>query len=200
MRGRRGGFGGGFGGGRGNRGGFGGGRGYRGGFGGGRGNRGGFGGGRGNRGGRYIPRNQGEEQVQNEGGNLSPYMRRGRGGFGRQNNVSRTPSKTTLYVSNLPFSVDNNRLSDIFKDLKISKAYVVIDRNGRSKGFGFVDFENEDDQKEALTKAENFEIDGRKLKVNIALTGIRNSFQKTEDNNNNNTSNSSTSSHVKTSD
>jgi len=50
---------------------------------------------------------------------------------------------------------------------------VVKNRNGRSKGFGFVEFANEDDQKVALTAAEKFEVDTRKLIVKIALTENR---------------------------
>jgi len=101
--------------------------------------------------------------------------RRGRGGggprgFGRQNNAPRTPSKTTLFVANLPFALDDQGLNDLFKDLKVTKAHVVKNRNGRSKGFGFVEFTNEEDQKTALTAAEKFEVDTRKLIVKIALT------------------------------
>jgi len=150
-------------------------RGRRGGRGG---NRGGFG-----RGGfrRYRPRNenQGEDQppLQNQGGSEGPVNppRRGRGGprsFPRQNNESRTPSKTTLFVANLPFAVDDTGLAETFKDFKISKAHVVKFRN-RSKGFGFVEFENEEDQKAALVVGEKLEVDGRKLFVNIALTENR---------------------------
>jgi len=153
-------------------------RGRRGGRGG---NRGGFGRGR-----RYRPRtdNQGGEQTSENppSGNVgnSPqnsFPRRGRPAsrpFERRQNTEtvRTPSKVTLFVANLPFSVDDNRLLEIFKDLKISKAHVIKNRN-RSKGFGFVDFENEEDQKAALIAAEKFEVDGRKLIVNIALTEDR---------------------------
>jgi len=145
--------------------------GYRGGY---RGYRGGFGG----RGRRYRPRTQlGEQQegLQNTEGTRPP--RRGRGGprpvFGRQNLESRTPSKTTLFVANLPFSVDDKGLSDIFGKFTISKAHVVTLRNGRSKGFGFVEFVTEDDQKAALAAVENLEVGERRLIVNIALTENR---------------------------
>jgi RNA recognition motif-containing protein len=123
---------------------------------------------------RYRPRNQGEGGP--GGGNAPPPRRGGRGGgrggYGVRggNNAPRTPSKTTLFVANLPFATDDGGLSDLFKDLHITKAHVVKNRNGRSKGFGFVEFENEDDQKSALTAAEKFEVDNRKLIVKIALT------------------------------
>jgi len=147
------------------------------------------GGGFGYRGGRrYRPRNPAGEQqdgLQNAEGRRGP-PRRGRGGprvFERQNLDSRTPSKTTLFVANLPFAIDDPGLSDVFKDLKITKAHVVRLRNGRSKGFGFVEFENEEDQKAALVVAEKFEVDGRKLIVNIALTENRRPERREDENN-----------------
>jgi len=135
---------------------------------------------------RYRPRTQGGEQqdgYQNPEGGAPPRRGRGPRVFGRQNLENRTQSKTTLFVANLPFSVDDVGLEEIFKDLKISKAHVVRIRNGRSKGFGFVEFENEEDQKEALVVAEKFEVEGRKLIVNIALTENRKPRDRREENN-----------------
>jgi len=167
------------------------------------GNRGGYYNMRGGGGNRYRPRaeNQGEDQpLQNPGDEapLNSYPRRGRGGPRgrgrprgppyRQNNESRTQSKTTLFVANLPFSVDDNGLADIFKDFKISKAHVVKYRN-RSKGFGFVEFENEEDQKAAQIIGEKLEVEGRKLIVNIALTENRKPRDEASNNNNNNNNN-----------
>jgi len=83
---------------------------------------------------------------------------------------NRTPSSTTLFVANLPFALDDAGLSGLFKDLKVSKAHVVKNRNGRSKGFGFVEFDNEADQRAALTAAEKLVADQRELIVKIALT------------------------------
>jgi len=54
--------------------------------------------------------------------------------------------------------------------LKVSKAHVVKNRNGRSKGFGFVEFDNDADQRAALTAAEKLVVDQRELIVKIALT------------------------------
>jgi len=111
----------------------------------------------------------------NAGASGAPPRRGGRGprgNFGRPNPAA-TPSKTTLFVANLPFALEDQGLADLFKDLHITKAHVVKNRNGRSKGFGFVEFDSEDNQNSALTAAENFESDGRKLIVKIALTENR---------------------------
>jgi len=49
----------------------------------------------------------------------------------------------------------------------------VKKRSGRSKGFGFVEFDNEGDQQKALTALNNKQIEGRELVVKVALTENR---------------------------
>jgi RNA recognition motif-containing protein len=73
-------------------------------------------------------------------------------------------------VANLPFGLDDEGLSKLFKDQKVTKAHVVKNRNGRSKGFGFVEFDNEADQKTALDASSKLSAEGRELIVKIALT------------------------------
>jgi len=144
--------------------------------------RGGFRGGYyGGRGRRYRPRNdaqdsQGQEQSTQGGG---PPPRRGRGG--PRLNDPRTPSKNTLFVANLPFTMDDSRLLDIFKEYHSTSAHVVRDRNDRSKGFGFVEFETEEDQKAALNASENLpEVENRRLIARIALIDPRREGEKKE--------------------
>jgi len=83
------------------------------------------------------------------------------------NNENREPSSSMIYVSNLPFSVDDKGLSQIFTGYKVNKAYVALRRNGRSKGFGFVDFSSNEDQQKAL-KLNGHEVEGRPLTIQIA--------------------------------
>jgi len=47
---------------------------------------------------------------------------------------------------------------------------VVVKRNQRSKGFGFVEFKNAEDQQKALQAMDKKEVAGRALIVKIALT------------------------------
>jgi RNA recognition motif-containing protein len=108
-------------------------------------------------------------------------FRGGRGGFrggrGGAQYVSkrttpapdRAPSTTTLFVANLPFAIDDAGLKDIFKETKVKSAHVVKRRNQRSKGFGFVEFENEADQKDALDKINKKVVEGRELSIRVAL-------------------------------
>jgi len=82
----------------------------------------------------------------------------------------RTASPNTLFVANLPFSVDDTGLAEIFAGLNLKTAHVVRKRNNRSKGFGFVEFNNADDQAKALQAVDKKKVQERELIVKAALT------------------------------
>jgi RNA recognition motif-containing protein len=84
----------------------------------------------------------------------------------------KTPSSTTLFVANLPFAVTDEGLADIFAEFKshLKNAHVVRKINGRSKGFGFVEFDTAESQNAALKAIDKKTIEGRELSVKIALT------------------------------
>lgn len=77
--------------------------------------------------------------------------------------------KNKLFVGSLPWSVDSTALQDLFSQFgEISEAIVITDREtGRSKGFGFVTFVNEQSAKDAL-KLDGTELEGRTIVVNMA--------------------------------
>jgi len=80
------------------------------------------------------------------------------------------PSKTHVFVANLPFSIDDDGLKEIFKDYNVTSAHVVHRRTGRSKGFGFVELANEEEQRKALEGLKNVESEGRVLVIKVALS------------------------------
>lgn len=86
-------------------------------------------------------------------------------------NDQKEESKTTLFVANLPFALDDDTFGKVFSEdnLKFKAAHVVKKRNGRSKGYGFVEFDTEEDQKKALDKINKKFVEGRELTVKIAL-------------------------------
>jgi RNA recognition motif-containing protein len=89
---------------------------------------------------------------------------------------NRTPSKTTLFVANLPFKLDDEEFGKLLKDssLNFKTAHVVRNtRSQRSKGFGFIEFENEQDQQKALAALNNKTVDERQLVVKVALTELK---------------------------
>jgi len=75
-----------------------------------------------------------------------------------------------IYVGNLPFTVDSEKLKELFASFgDIEEAVVISDKfSGRSKGFGFVTFSKEEDAKKAIKEMNDKEVEGRNLKVNEA--------------------------------
>ena len=75
-----------------------------------------------------------------------------------------------LYVGNLAYSVNNETLIGLFSEFgAVTSAKVMMDRDtGRSKGFGFVEMDNEAQAKAAIDGTNGKSVDGRSLTVNIA--------------------------------
>lgn len=83
------------------------------------------------------------------------------------------PSKTTIFVANLPFSLDDEGLRAVFKDYKVKTAKVILRRaSGRSKGFGFVELEDEAEQQKVLA-AGPYVSEERELNLKVALADER---------------------------
>ena len=57
-----------------------------------------------------------------------------------------------IYVGNMPYTVTSEDLSDMFKEHGgVEEATVIMDRDtGRSKGFGFVEMQNNSDADPSL--------------------------------------------------
>ena len=75
-----------------------------------------------------------------------------------------------LFVGGLPYSTSNDELQDLFAAHgTVASAVVINDREtGRSKGFGFVEFEDDNEAKEAIKALDGSELGGRKIIVNEA--------------------------------
>ena len=76
-----------------------------------------------------------------------------------------------LFVGNLPFAMTDADLNTIFSAHgTVTSANIVIDKfSKRSKGFGFVEFENEEDAAKAMEALNNSEQMGRNIAVKEAL-------------------------------
>ena len=55
-----------------------------------------------------------------------------------------------------------------FSEFNAKSAHVAVRRNGRSLGFGFVEFNNAQDQKNALDALDQSEVNGRVVTIKIA--------------------------------
>ena len=75
-----------------------------------------------------------------------------------------------IYVGNLPFSMDDDSLLELFKQHgEVVSATVVTDRDtGRSRGFGFVEMADSGDANKAIEATNGVEVDSRALTVNEA--------------------------------
>lgn len=76
-----------------------------------------------------------------------------------------------LYVGNLSSSVEENELAKLFGDFKsLMSTKVIKDKNsGLSRGFAFVEFEDNKDGQEAIEKFNNYEFHNMTLKVSEAI-------------------------------
>jgi len=75
-----------------------------------------------------------------------------------------------LYVGNLSYNITNQQLEELFAPFgQVKSAQVVMDRDtGRSKGFGFVEYNDANQARAAIDGMNLKEIDGRSLTVNEA--------------------------------
>lgn len=75
-----------------------------------------------------------------------------------------------IYVGNLSYGVTDDNLREVFEAYgEVSSAKVITDKySGRSKGFGFVEMDNDAEGNAAIEQLDGAEIDGRSVKVNEA--------------------------------
>ena len=75
-----------------------------------------------------------------------------------------------LFIGSLAYATTDDSLKAFFEQIgEVSSARVITDRDsGRSKGFGFVEFENEDDNQKAVDQLDGKELDGRAINVGLA--------------------------------
>lgn len=79
-------------------------------------------------------------------------------------------TKNKLFVGNLPYSVKDESLAEIFSEAgEVTEARVVFDKfSGRSRGYGFVTMVDEESAQKAIEEMNGKEVDGRKITVNIS--------------------------------
>ena len=75
-----------------------------------------------------------------------------------------------LFVGNISWQATQEQLADLFAQYgNVEEAIIITDRtSGRSKGFGFVTFTNDDEAEKAIEALNGYDFEGRNLVVNVA--------------------------------
>ncbi len=79
-------------------------------------------------------------------------------------------SQNKIYVGNLSYDTDEAQLEAFFSQYgDIKEAKLIMDREtGRSKGFAFITFGSDQEAQAAISAANQTELQGRTIKVNMA--------------------------------
>lgn len=77
---------------------------------------------------------------------------------------------TKLYIGNLPYSTTEDELKNLFSEYgNVLSATLITDREtGRSKGFGFVELEDDQKAQEAITALDKSNMGDRTIFVSVA--------------------------------
>ena len=80
-----------------------------------------------------------------------------------------------LFVGNLSWGTDDQSLRQTFEAFgEVEEAVVISDRDtGRSRGFGFVTFNDDEAAETAVSALDGTDLDGRPVKVNVAKERVR---------------------------
>lgn len=77
---------------------------------------------------------------------------------------------TKLYIGNLPYTTTEDDLKNLFADYgTVLSATIITDRDsGRSKGFGFIELEDDAKAQEAITALDKSAMGDRTIFVSVA--------------------------------
>ena len=100
-------------------------------------------------------------------------------------------AETKVFVGNVNFKATKQELSEFFGDCRsIREVAIILDRDTRrSKGYAFIIFTNGDDARDAVSKKDGQDFQGRPLKVRVADNQDNNRSFKGFDNNGESSSN-----------
>ena len=75
-----------------------------------------------------------------------------------------------LFVAGLPYDVDDQELQQIFEEFgTVGSAKVILDKETRkSRGFGFVEMQDNTEAQNAIKGLNEAQLDGRTLAVKVA--------------------------------
>ncbi len=82
-----------------------------------------------------------------------------------------------MYVGNLDYDTTDKELEELFaQEGTVTYSKVITRMDGKSRGFGFIEMESEEQAKAAMEKLNQSEFKGRTIVVNEARTQNRENF------------------------
>ena len=75
-----------------------------------------------------------------------------------------------IFVGSLPFSLEEADLRSSFEEYgAVNSVKIITDKfTGRSKGFGFIEMENDDEAKKAIAELNGSTVNGRTIVVSVS--------------------------------
>ena len=75
-----------------------------------------------------------------------------------------------IYVGNLNYRVDEDQLQEVFEEFgTVDSAKVIVDKfSGKSRGFGFVTMEDQQEAQQAINELNGATLESREMVVNEA--------------------------------
>lgn len=75
-----------------------------------------------------------------------------------------------IYISGLSYGINNADLTNLFAEFgEVSSAKVILDREtGRSRGFAFVEMNNDTEGQKAIDELNGVEYDSKVISVSVA--------------------------------
>ena len=75
-----------------------------------------------------------------------------------------------IFIAGLSYSISEPDLKELFEEYgTVSSAKIISDKfSGRSRGFGFVEMDNDSEGQAAISALNEAEFDGRTLSVSVA--------------------------------
>lgn len=75
-----------------------------------------------------------------------------------------------IFIGSLPYTIKESDLKEVFEEYgEVASVKIITDKfTGRSKGFGFVEMNNEEEAQRAIKELNGAEVDHRVIVVNEA--------------------------------
>jgi RNA recognition motif-containing protein len=81
--------------------------------------------------------------------------------------LTSTVTKNRMFLQNLPFDLHEEELKLEFSDYKTKEFIIIRDCYGRSRGYGFIEFESEEERDRALVLKKGLLIKGRLITLEV---------------------------------